>query len=175
MKWPDFCSALIVRRLVPLGLHDTRFPPLRGSCSPGTGGAASSPRHETHRNVANSRPFRSAKGLRRHTSSVLYAPSALSAMALSYGSPTVPVDGSIPYSITPVVYTVLMYCVPWSLWWIRPSVPPRDAAYEIACSNACNGSSCVFMVMAHAHPTIRRAYTPSANAVQPNEPLAMRT
>ena len=112
MKWPDFCSALIVRRLVPLGLHDTRFPPLRVSCSPGTGGAASSPRHETHRNVANSRPFRSAKGLRRHTSSVLYAPSALSAMALSYESPTVPVDGSIPYPITLVVYTVPVYCTP---------------------------------------------------------------
>ena len=30
----------------------------------------------------------------------LVAPSALSAMALSYESPTVPVDGSIPYSIT---------------------------------------------------------------------------
>ena len=59
------------------------------------------------------------------------------AMALSYGSPTVPVDGSIPYSITLVVYTVPVHCVPWSLWWIRPSVPPRDAAREIACSNAC--------------------------------------
>ena len=96
-------------------------------------------------------------------------------MALSHESPTVPVDGSTPYSITPVAYTVPVHCVPWSLWWIRPSAPPRDAAYEIACPNACNGSSCVFMVMAHAHPTIRRAYTPSANAVQPNEPLAMRT
>ena len=52
--------------------------------------------------------------MRRHTSSVLYAPSALSAMALPYGSPTVPVDGSIPYSITLVVYTVPVYCVPWS-------------------------------------------------------------
>lgn len=46
-----------------------------------------------------------------------------------------------------------------------PSAPPRDAAHEIACSNACNGSSCVFMVMAHAHPTIRRAYTSVTNAV----------
>lgn len=35
-------------------------------------------------------------------------------MALSYESPTVPVDGSIPYSITLVVYTVPVYCVPWS-------------------------------------------------------------
>ena len=123
VKWPDFCSALIVRRFVPLDVDNTRFPPLRVSCSPGTGAGASSPRHETHRNVANSRSFRSAKGLRRHTSSVLYAPSALSAMALSYESPTVPADGSIPYSITLVVYTVPMHCVPWSLWWIRPSVP----------------------------------------------------
>ena len=96
-------------------------------------------------------------------------------MALSHESPTVPVDGSTPYSITPVAYTVPVHCVPWSPWRIRPSVPPRDAAHEITCPNACNGSSCVFMVMAHAHPTIRRAYTPSANAVQPNEPLAMRT
>lgn len=133
MKWPDFCSALIVRRFVPLDVDDTRFPPLRVSCSPGTGAGASSPRHETHRNVANSRSFRSAKGLRRHTSSVLYAPSALSAMALSYESPTVPVDGSIPYSITPVAYTVPMHCVPWSLWWIRPSAPPRDAAHDVFC------------------------------------------
>ncbi len=115
LKWPDFCSALIVGRLVPLDVDDTRFPPLRVSCSPGTGAGASSPRHETHRNVANSRSFRSAKGLRRHTSSVLYAPSALSAMALSYESPTVPVDGSIPYSITPVAYTMPVHCVPWSL------------------------------------------------------------
>ena len=115
LKWPDFCSALTVRRLVPLDVDNTRFPPLRVSCSPGTGAGASSPRHETHRNVANSRSFRSAKGLRRHTSSVLYAPSALSAMALSYESPTVPVDGSIPYSITPVAYTMPVHCVPWSL------------------------------------------------------------
>jgi hypothetical protein len=42
----------------------------------------------------------------------LYAPSALSTMALSYESPTVPVDGSIPYSITLVVQTVLMYRTP---------------------------------------------------------------
>lgn len=135
---------------MPLDVDNTRFPPLRVSCSPGTGAGASSPRHETHRNVANSRSFRSAKGLRRHTSSVLYAPSALSAMALSHESPTVPVDGSIPYSITLVVYTVPMHCVPWPLWWIRPSAPPRDAAHETACSNARNGSSCVFMAMAHA-------------------------
>lgn len=100
--------------LIILDVDNTRFPPLRVSCSPGTGAGASSPRHETHRNVANSRSFRSAKGLRRHTSSVLYAPSALSAMALSYESPTVSVDGSIPYSITLVVYTVPVYCVPWS-------------------------------------------------------------
>ena len=110
--------------LIILDVDNTRFPPLRVSCSPGTGAGASSPRHETHRNVAKSRYFRSAKGLRRHTSSVLYAPSALSAMALSYESPTVSVDGSIPYSITLVVYTVPVYCVPWSLWWIRPSAPP---------------------------------------------------
>ena len=79
--WPDFCSALIVGRLAPLGLHNTRFRSVPVSCSPRTGADASSPRHETHRNVANSRSLKSWKGLRRQTSSVLYAPSALSAMA----------------------------------------------------------------------------------------------
>ena len=87
--WPDFCSALIVGRLAPLGLHNTRFRSVPVSCSPRTGADASSPRHETHRNVANSRSLKSWKGLRRQTGSVLYAPSALSAMALSYESPTV--------------------------------------------------------------------------------------
>ena len=47
-------------------------------------------RFEFHRNVANSGSVRSANGLRRYTSSVLYAPSADSTMALSYESPTVP-------------------------------------------------------------------------------------
>lgn len=84
------------------------------SCSPRTGADASSPRHETHRNVADSRSLESWKGLRRQTSSVLYAPSALSAMALSYESPTVPVEGSMPNSPILVVYTRLMYCAPWS-------------------------------------------------------------
>lgn len=42
MIWPDFCSAFIVRRLVPLDLHNTRFPPLPVSRSPMTGAAASS-------------------------------------------------------------------------------------------------------------------------------------
>ena len=113
--WPDFCSALIVGRLAPLGLHDTRFRSVPVSCSPRTGADASSPRHETHRNVANSRSLKSWKGLRRQTSSVLYAPSALSAMALPYESPTVPVEGIMPNSPTLVVYTRLMYCAPWSL------------------------------------------------------------
>lgn len=81
VKWPDFCSPFIVRRLVPLGLHDTRF-----------------------------RSVPVSYGLRRHTSSVLYVSSAYSAMALSYESPTVPVEGSMPCSLTRVVYTVLM-CV----------------------------------------------------------------
>ena len=35
-------------------------------------------------------------------------------MALSYESPTVPVEGSMPNSPTLVVYTRLMYCAPWS-------------------------------------------------------------
>lgn len=36
-------------------------------------------------------------------------------MALSYESPTVPVEGSMPNSPILVVYTRLMYCAPWSL------------------------------------------------------------
>ena len=35
-------------------------------------------------------------------------------MALSYESPTVPVEGSMPNSPILVVYTRLMYCAPWS-------------------------------------------------------------
>lgn len=64
--WPDFCSALIVGRLAPLGLHNTRFRSVPVSCSPRTGADASSPRHETHRNVASFRSLKSRKGLRRH-------------------------------------------------------------------------------------------------------------
>jgi len=48
----------------------------------------------------------------RHTSSVLYVSLTLSAMALSYESPTVPVEGSMPCSLTWVVYTVLMCVLP---------------------------------------------------------------
>lgn len=128
MIWPDFCSALIVGRLAPLGSHNTRFRSVPVSCSPRTGADASSPRHETHRNVASSRSLKSWKGLRRQTSSVLYAPSALSAMALSYELPTVPVGGGMPNSPTLVVYTRLMYCAPWSERCTRPSVPPCEAA-----------------------------------------------
>lgn len=40
--WPDFCSALIVERLAPLGLHNTRFRSVPVSCSPRTGADASS-------------------------------------------------------------------------------------------------------------------------------------
>ena len=173
--WPDFCSALIVGRFAPLGLHNTLFRSVPVSCSPRTGADASSPRHETHRNVANSRSLKSWKGLRRQTSSVLYAPSALSAMTLSYESPTVPVEGSMPNSPTLVVYTRLMHCAPWSEWCTRPSVPPCEAAHDIACSSACSGGSPVSMVVAHAHPTILRANTSAANVVWPNGPLAMRT
>ena len=127
-------------RLAPLGLHDTQFRSVPVSCSPRTGADASSPRHETHRNVANSRSLKSWKGLRRQTSSVLYAPSALPAMALPYESPTVPVEGSMPNSPTPVTYTRPMHRAPWPEWCTRPSVPPCEAAHDIACSSACSGS-----------------------------------
>lgn len=42
MIWPDFCSALIVGRLAPLGLHNTRFRSVPVSRSPRTGADASS-------------------------------------------------------------------------------------------------------------------------------------
>ena len=83
VNWSGFCSAFIVRRLVSPGSYSTRFRPARVSCSPGWRGGVSSPRHETHRNVASSRSPTSRNGLRRQTSPVLYAPSADSAMALS--------------------------------------------------------------------------------------------
>ena len=145
MIWTDFCSALIVGRFAPLGLHNTRFRSVPVSCGPRTGAGASGPRHETHRNVANSSSARSRKGLSCQTSSVLYAPSVLSAMALSYEAPTVPVEGSMPNSPTLVAYTRPRYCAPWSEWCTRPSVPPCEAAHDIACSSACSGSSLVSM------------------------------
>ena len=42
MIWPDFCSVLIVGRLAPLGLHNTRFRSVPVSRSPRTGADASS-------------------------------------------------------------------------------------------------------------------------------------
>lgn len=63
MIWPDFCSALIVGRFAPLGLHNTRFRSVLVSCSPRTSADASGPRHETHRNVANSRSLKILEGL----------------------------------------------------------------------------------------------------------------
>ncbi len=81
MIWPDFCSALIVGRLAPLGSRNTRFRSVPVSCSPGAGADASGPRHETHRNVADSGSLGSRKGSCRQTR-VLYAPSALPAMAV---------------------------------------------------------------------------------------------
>ena len=126
LKWLDFCSVFIVGRLAPLGSRNTRFRSVPVFCGPRTGADASSPRHETHRNVADSRSLESRKGLRRQTSSVLYAPSALSAMALPYESPTVPVEGSMPNSPTPVAYTRPVHRAPWPERCVRPSAPPCE-------------------------------------------------
>lgn len=52
--------------------------------------------------------------------------------------------------------------------------PPRDAAHAIACSNACRGGSSVFMVVAHARPTIRLANMSVTDAVYAERPSAMR-
>ncbi len=140
LKWLDFCSVFIVGRLAPLGSRNTRFRSVPVSCGPRTGADASSPRHETHRNVADSRSLESRKGLRRQTSSVLYALSALSAMALPYESPTVPVEGSMPNSPTPVAYTRPVHRAPWPEWCARPSAPPCEAAHDTTCSSARGGS-----------------------------------
>lgn len=56
----------------------------------------------------------------------------------------------MPHSPTPVAYTRPMYRAPWSERCTRPSVPPCEAAHDIACSSACSGSSLVSMVVAHA-------------------------
>ena len=136
MIWPVFCSALIVGRLAPLGLHNTRFRSVPLSCSPRTGADASSPRHETRRNVADSGSLGSRKGLRRRTSPVLYAPSAFSAMALPYGSPAVPAGGGMPHSPAPVAYTRPMRRAPWPERCAGPSAPPCEAAHDTACSGA---------------------------------------
>ena len=55
-------------------------------------------------------------------------------------------------------------------------MPPCEAAHDTACSGA-RGTSppLVSMAAAHARPAIPRADTSAADAVQPNEPLAMRT
>ena len=164
MIWPDFCSALIVGRLAPLGLHNTRFRSVPVSCSPRTGADASSPRHETHRNVANSRSLKSWKGLRRQTSSVLYAPSALPAMALSYESPTVPAEGSMPNSPTLVVHTRLMYCAPWYATPHSLQRKPQRMSDHIIPSNADDASA--DPRSAHVQPLIQpqraTTYTPIA-------------
>ena len=170
MIWPVFCSALIVGRLAPLGLHNTRFRSVPLSCSPRTGADASSPRHETRRNVADSGPLGSRKGLRRRTSPVLYAPSAPSAMALPYGSPAVPAGGGMPHSPTPVAYTRPMRRAPWPERCAGPSAPPCEAAHDTACSGARGTGPLVSMAAAHARPAISRASTSAANAVQPKRP-----
>ena len=163
--WPDFCSAPIVERLAPFGLHDTRFRPVPVSCGPRAGADSSSPRHENHRNVASSRSLKSRKGLRRQTSSVLHAPSAPPAMALPHESPTVPVGGSMPNSPTPVTYTRPMHRAPWPERCTRPSAPPCEAAHDTACSSARSGSPPMPMAVAYARPTILRANMSAANAV----------
>lgn len=82
----------------------------------------------------------------------------------------------MPHSPTPVAYTRPMRHVPWPERCVRPSMPPCEAAHDTACSGA-RGTSppLVSMAAAHARPAIPRASTSAANAVQPNEPLAMRT
>lgn len=79
-------------------------------------------------------------------SSVLYAPLPLSAMALSYESPTVPGEAAIWNRCQTLWYTLLMYWTPWSLWWPSRLVSLWETAQYILCSNAFNGNCVVFIV-----------------------------
>ena len=44
----------------------------------------------------------------------------VSAKALSYASPTLPTDGSMPAFPKRSVYRIETYWLPLSLWWISP-------------------------------------------------------
>lgn len=79
-------------------------------------------------------------------SSVLYALWTLSAMALSYESPTVPGEAAIWNRCQTLWYTLLMYGTPWSLWWPSRLVSLWETAQYILCSNAFNGNCVVFIV-----------------------------
>ena len=170
-----FCSALIVGRLAPFGSRNTRFRSVPVSCGPRTGADASGPRHETRRNVAGPRSLGSRKGLRRRTSPVLYAPSAPSAMALPHGSPAVRPGEACR--------------IPRPRWRTRGRCaarhgrngardrPRRHARRPMMSPVPAPAAPAplVSMAVAHARPAIPRADTSAANAVQPNEPSAMRT
>src|SRR5918995_381089 len=53
-------------------------------------------------------------------SSVLYRPIADSMSALSSASPTLPIDGAIPASMSAWVKLIAVYWLPVSEWWTRP-------------------------------------------------------
>ena len=163
MIWPDFCSALIVGRLRRLVCIILGFGPFRCPVAQGLVQTLRVP----PRDPPERRQFQVPQileGLRRQTSSVLYAPSALSAMALSYESPTVPVEGSMPNSPTLVVYTRLMYCAPWYATPHSLQRKPQRMSDHIIPSNADDASA--DPRSAHVQPLIQpqraTTYTPIA-------------
>src|SRR3954447_15248365 len=70
----------------------------------------------THSRVANSAASMLRHGPRRRITSVLNRPLIVSASALSYESPTLPTEGSIPASSRRSVYRIATYWVDSSDW-----------------------------------------------------------
>lgn len=87
----------------------------------------------THSRVAYSTASIFRHGPRGHMTSVLNRPLIVSASTLSYESPTLPTEDSIPASASRYVYRIDRYRLPRSLWCTSPSVPVREYS---ACSRA---------------------------------------
>ena len=142
MIWPDFCSALIVRRLAPLGLHNTRFPPLPVSCSPRTGAAGSTlpPRDPSERRqfqvpqipegLASPDELGPARavGAPGHGVAIRVADRAGRGKHAEFSRPR---------------WRTRDRCTaaPWPERCTRPSAPPCEAAHDTACSSARSGAS----------------------------------
>jgi len=75
----------------------------------------------THSRVAHSTASKLRQGPRRWMTSALQRPLIVSAKALSWLSPTLPAEGSMPASASRSVYLIDRYCDPRSLWCTRPA------------------------------------------------------
>ena len=83
----------------------------------------------------------------------------LSHMALSYASPTDPIEGRTPASRQRWPNPIEVYCEPWSEWWITPFGRRVRSAMSRALS-----TSWVASVVAIDQPTMRRLYASSTTA-----------